>query len=134
MSIDVRYHIVFFDGDCNFCNSAVLWIIRHDKKKIFKFAALQSEHAQKYLAKKVNIQSLNSLVLHANGHVYTHSDAVLMICRQLSYPFRFFSLFIYVPRKFRDIAYRVIARFRHKLVGNQNACKVLSLEEQARFL
>ena len=35
--------IVLFDGVCNFCNGAVNFIIRHDKRAIFKFAPLQRD-------------------------------------------------------------------------------------------
>ena len=35
--------IILFDGVCNFCNSSVLRVIKHDKKNVFLFASLQSD-------------------------------------------------------------------------------------------
>jgi predicted DCC family thiol-disulfide oxidoreductase YuxK len=35
--------IILFDGVCNLCNSAVLFIIKQDSKDLFRFVALQSE-------------------------------------------------------------------------------------------
>jgi predicted DCC family thiol-disulfide oxidoreductase YuxK len=35
--------IILFDGVCNLCNSAVLFVIKNDKKDIFRFVALQSD-------------------------------------------------------------------------------------------
>lgn len=43
--------IILFDGVCNFCNSSVNKIIKHDKKNKFKFAALQSETGKKIIRK-----------------------------------------------------------------------------------
>ncbi len=42
-----KYDILLFDGVCNLCNSSLNFIIRHDKKNQFKFAALQSDIGKK---------------------------------------------------------------------------------------
>ncbi|MFZ1677755.1 MAG: DCC1-like thiol-disulfide oxidoreductase family protein, partial [Saprospiraceae bacterium] len=41
--------IIFYDGVCPMCNTWVKRIIRWDRKKVFHFAALESETAQKLL-------------------------------------------------------------------------------------
>jgi predicted DCC family thiol-disulfide oxidoreductase YuxK len=33
--------IILFDGVCNLCDSAVQFVIKHDKKDVFRFVALQ---------------------------------------------------------------------------------------------
>ena len=38
-----------FDGICNLCDSSVQYVIKHDKKDVFRFVALQSELGQKIL-------------------------------------------------------------------------------------
>ena len=48
--------IILFDGVCNFCNSSVNFVIKHDKKNHFLFAPLQSETSKKLL-EKFNIDS-----------------------------------------------------------------------------
>nr|WP_321538574.1 DUF393 domain-containing protein [Flavobacterium piscinae] len=40
--------IILFDGVCNLCDSSVQFIIKHDKKDIFRFVALQSELGEKF--------------------------------------------------------------------------------------
>jgi hypothetical protein len=35
--------VVIFDGVCKWCNSNVNFVIKHDKKGAFKFAAWQSQ-------------------------------------------------------------------------------------------
>lgn len=41
--------IILFDGDCNFCNQSVQFIINRDPKGYFQFASLQSELGKKLL-------------------------------------------------------------------------------------
>ena len=35
--------IILFDGVCNLCDAAVQFVIKHDKKDVFRFVSLQSE-------------------------------------------------------------------------------------------
>jgi len=46
--------VVLYDGACNLCNNAVNFILDHDEKEAFRFAALQSE-AGHALLRKVRI-------------------------------------------------------------------------------
>ena len=41
--------IVFYDGECGFCNHWVQWILEKDTKDKFLFSSLQSEFGQKFL-------------------------------------------------------------------------------------
>ncbi|MBL4887556.1 MAG: DUF393 domain-containing protein, partial [Flavobacteriaceae bacterium] len=50
-------NIILFDGHCNLCNSTVITVIKNDKKKHFKFAALQSDIG-KTLLSKIEINTL----------------------------------------------------------------------------
>ncbi|NGP46589.1 DUF393 domain-containing protein [Bacillaceae bacterium SIJ1] len=52
----VRHHqrpIVFFDGECSFCDAAVQFLIRHDPNKRLYFASLQSDLAANLLDSKL---------------------------------------------------------------------------------
>jgi predicted DCC family thiol-disulfide oxidoreductase YuxK len=50
--------IILFDGVCNLCNSAVLFIIKQDSKDLFRFVALQSE-LEKKIINHIGIDSQN---------------------------------------------------------------------------
>ena len=45
-----RFALVFFDGVCNLCGFFVHFILKRDKKEIFRFAPLQGETAARYAA------------------------------------------------------------------------------------
>lgn len=40
--------ILFYDGDCVFCNASVQFALKHRKKNSIYFSALQSELAKKF--------------------------------------------------------------------------------------
>lgn len=128
-------HIILFDGVCNLCNSAVLFILKHDKKAVFSFAALQSETAE-LLLKNYNItnKSLHSIVYIADGVLYKQSTAALHICKQLPGLWKYCYYLIFVPKKIRDAVYTYIANHRYKWFGKKEQCAVPSKNIQDRFL
>ena len=48
--------IILFDGYCKLCNSTVNIIIKNDKHKKFRFAALQSKKGKELLSKEERCQ------------------------------------------------------------------------------
>ena len=73
--------IILFDGVCNLCNSSVQYVIKHDKKDVFRFVSLQSELGQKIL-KHIGINPIHtdSIVLYEPGISYYYkSTAALQI-------------------------------------------------------
>jgi predicted DCC family thiol-disulfide oxidoreductase YuxK len=77
--------IILFDGVCNLCNSAVQFIIKHDKKDVFRFVALQSELGKEILAYiGIDTKNIDSIVLYEPGVAYYYkSDAALQIANSL---------------------------------------------------
>jgi len=129
--------IVLFDGVCNFCNRSVNFIIDHDPKNYFRFAALQSEtggRLQREYGIKPEDKSLDSILLIEDKKLHTHSTAALRIARRLSGLWSFAYIFIVVPKPLRDFFYKLFAKNRYRLFGKQDACRLPSPEERARFL
>src|SRR5699024_12624098 len=75
--------IILFDGDCNFCDKSVQFIIKRDPKGFYKFASLQSEIGQK-LIKQHNIPAnLDSFILVTDEKWYAKSSAALHVCKKI---------------------------------------------------
>ncbi|WP_027420176.1 thiol-disulfide oxidoreductase DCC family protein [Crocinitomix catalasitica] len=123
--------VVFYDGECGFCNISVQFINKH-KKQIFYFAALQSEFAKTSLDKHNLKINLDTIYFLKNNKVYDRSSAVLQICLGLkgAYPL-LFSLYI-VPKFIRDPFYNFVAKRRHKI--QSKSCALPSLEERKYFI
>lgn len=128
--------VIFFDGVCNLCHGLVQFVIARDPQARFRFAALQSDAAQRLLPPGINPDPdhPDSVVLLENGRVYTHSAAVLRILRRLGGGWAVLSAASILPRFLRDAAYRFVARNRYRWFGRQNECWLPTPELKARFL
>ena len=127
--------IVLFDGVCNLCNSAVLFVIRNDPKRRFRFAALQSPVGQALLTQYgLPTETLDSFVLIEKERAFTKSTAALRAARLLGYLWPLAFVFILVPRPLRDLCYNFIARNRYRMFGKRDACMLPNPDLNARFL
>lgn len=127
--------VILFDGVCNFCNSAVNFVIKRDIKSVFKFAALQSDAARQLLsAFQSPAGNINSFVLIEYGKMYTRSSAVLRVCKRLNglWPLAY-GLSI-IPRIIRDGIYNWIAGNRYQWFGKREQCMMPTAGIRARFI
>ena len=127
--------VLLFDGVCNLCNRTVQFLLRHDRRAVLRFAALQSETGVQLL-REAGFQgpALDSVVLIANGRLFTHSDAVLETARLLGFPWSLAYGFKGVPRAIRDAVYRRVARNRYAWFGKRDHCLMPTPDLKARFL
>jgi predicted DCC family thiol-disulfide oxidoreductase YuxK len=132
---EVKHPVILFDGVCNLCNASVQFIIRHDKKQIFRFAALQSAFGQSAL-KKFNLadKNIDSVILVENNSVQLKSDAALNIAKQLGGIYSLFYVFIVVPKFIRNSVYDFIARNRYRWFGKQESCMIPTPELKKLFI
>lgn len=131
--------LILFDGVCNLCNGFVQFIIERDAAGRFRFAALQSAAGQAVLARHgfdaaVVAAEPDSVLLELDGQLYSHSEAVLRIARELGGPWRLLGAGRLLPRSWRDAAYRFVARHRYRWFGRQESCWLPTPELKARFL
>ena len=127
--------VVLFDGVCNYCNAMVNFIIRRDKKKVFRFAPLQSEAAQEIL-RQYHFPQMNfdSFILVENDKIHQRSDAALRLYNKLPWYWKWTQIFWIFPKFIRDGVYNVIARNRYKWFGKKDQCMVPAPEVRERFL
>lgn len=127
--------IILFDGVCNFCNYWVNYIIDHDKKNIFKFAALQSEEGRVLLDKfELPKDDFDSFILISQNKVYKKSSAAFAITKDLSGWVKIFTPFRFLPQSLTDFVYDLVAKNRYKFFGKKEACRIPTKEERAKFL
>ena len=128
--------IILFDGVCNLCNSAIQYIIKHDKKDVFRFVALQSELGQQIL-KHIGINTINidSIILYEPGIAYYYkSSAALEISRSLGGLFHFGTVFRIIPSGIRNNLYDYVAKNRYKWYGKKEICMIPTKQLEAKFL
>lgn len=128
-------YLILFDGVCNLCNGAVLFVIRRDRKGIFRFASLQSPVGERIVQQlRPGTRDLYSIIFLKEGRVFDRSTAALEIARLLGPPWSLLYVFRIVPRFLRDAIYNLIARYRYRLFGKKDECMIPTPELKARFL
>jgi predicted DCC family thiol-disulfide oxidoreductase YuxK len=136
MDLPKEKKIVLFDGVCNFCNASVRFIIKRDKKDLFRFASLESKLGQKLTSERgINTSDIDSIILIDPGNAYyIKSSAALEISKDLSGLYPALSVFLFLPESFRNLIYDFIARNRYQWFGKSETCPMPSPEEQSKFL
>jgi predicted DCC family thiol-disulfide oxidoreductase YuxK len=141
------FPIVFFDGHCNLCNSFVDFVMRHDRRRLIRFASLRSAIGRQVLLitrparrsaserKTDDADGLLTIVLlDVDGYAYARSDAVLKITGYFGGPYRLLAVLWLVPRIVRDFLYRLVSRHRYAVFGQRMTCRVPTADEQSLFL
>ena len=64
MNTKSKHKIILFDGLCNLCNTSVNFVIRNDKKGVFRFAPIQTNFGESTLKKyHINTKDTDSIIL-----------------------------------------------------------------------
>ncbi|MFV0443525.1 MAG: thiol-disulfide oxidoreductase DCC family protein, partial [Planctomycetaceae bacterium] len=127
--------IVFFDGVCGLCNSTVDFIFLHDKQQKLACAPLQGETATALLPAEIR-EELNTLVLQqSDGRRYIRSAAVVRILWALGGPWKLTAIGLWlIPLPLRNLGYRLVARWRYRLFGERQTCRMPTPEDADRLL
>ena len=140
------HSIVLYDGLCGLCDGVVQFLLRRDKKDIFRFAAQQSEFAQEILRRhgltSASAGAANSdtiCVVEGYGspaeHVFIKSEATLRITRRLGGLWRVAGVLVGIlPRRLADRCYDMVARNRFRIFGRREQCRVPGAGDRQKFL
>ena len=128
-----RELVIFFDGVCGLCNGFVDFVIKVDKNQIFKFSPLQSEFAKAHLQES-DIKELKSVVLIKNGKTYRKSEAVFEVFKSLGGAWSALSWLRILPPALRNQGYDLVAKYRYKIFGKKETCRLPSPDERQRFI
>ena len=126
--------IILFDGVCKLCSASVRFVIKRDKKKIFRFASLQSDFAKKSLLEKEISNSVKTIVYLRGDKIYLRSDAALEISKELNGLWPLLYFFKVIPRFLRDAVYDLISQHRYQWFGESDECWLPSPDLNSRFV
>jgi predicted DCC family thiol-disulfide oxidoreductase YuxK len=130
-----KSNILLFDAECILCNKSVQYILKHDSKKIFQFASLQSDFGQQTL-KKHNLQtdSYSTVLFLQNEKLFSKSTAALRAFSKLSTWRKIALCLLIIPTPIRDLVYTIIAKNRKRFFKNEISCLIPTEELKARML
>lgn len=131
-------HLVFYDGECGFCDQVVQFLLEQDLHQLFLFAPLKGRtafRALKGLSPKQ--RSEDTLVLVENyrePHEKIHilGKAAFRILWLLGGSWKLIGWFSFLPSFLYDWAYRLFARYRQRFFAQK--CQLPKHLNDSRFL
>lgn len=129
--------VILIDGTCVFCNHLVAFILRHDRKGLFRFGHIQGAFARDVLSRQSAIpEGIDGvyLVLDAgteSERILVNGEAGRRIWPNI---FAIASVIRWVPLPVVNFGYRTFARYRYRLFGKYDLCRVPSQNERSRFV
>ena len=126
--------IVFYDGECGFCNHWVQWILERDKKDKFLFSSLQSEFGQKFLNdRNLPNEVFDTLYLWKPESFYLSKyQAILKIAAEIGGIYSLASVGKILPDFVGNQFYNLVSRNRKKLAENQ--CFLRNAAQRKKFI
>jgi predicted DCC family thiol-disulfide oxidoreductase YuxK len=133
-------HLVLYDGVCGLCDHLVQFVLSHDRRRAFHFAALQSAAGKSAVERSGgNPAALTTFYVLADyrtgeARIFNKGRAALFVARTLGWPWRAACLFGWLPTSILDLGYDIVARNRYRLFGRHDQCLVPRAEDRDRFV
>lgn len=127
--------VIVFDGVCALCSRWVRFLLRFDHRGRYRFAAMQGTYGRTLLQQHgLDPDDPMSFLLLEDGQAWTDTDAILRVLSGLGGVWRITALLRALPRAWRDVAYRALARNRYRWFGRHDHCYLPAPGQAARFL
>ena|SRR5579871_5282541 len=127
--------IVIFDGYCALCSASAQFILRNDRKGIYRLLPAQSPlgHAL-YRHYDLDPANYETNILIADGVAWFKSEGNLRIAEGLGFPWSLAVILRAVPLRLRDRLYECVARNRLRWFGARTTCFMPDPRYRDRFL
>ncbi len=140
--VDMEGPIVFFDGECGYCNRAIRFAMSRDRDGRLYAAPLDGETARKVLSPfKEALAGVDSVVLYLPAtpsrpaSALVHSTGALGILQFLGGGWPMVgTAALLIPRWLRDGAYQAFTKHRYRLFGRVDTCQLWPPAWRARML
>ena len=127
--------VIIFDGECVLCSGSAQFVLRHDKRKFYRFLAAQTPLGRAlYVHYGLDTRDYETMILIADGVAIFKSEAVVRIGEGLGFPWSLAAVLRVIPRPWRDRLYGVLARNRLRILGRRERCYIPSPADADRFL
>ena len=128
-------NLILFDGVCKLCNAWSNFIIRHDKRRRFKLASVQSPEGQAILAHfGYPVDRFDTMLVVRDGRCFEKSEAFFAVMGELGMPWNMALIFRALPARPRNWLYDRIARNRYTLFGKYDVCSLPTPDHHGRYL
>jgi predicted DCC family thiol-disulfide oxidoreductase YuxK len=122
-----------FDGVCVLCSGGAGWLMRHDRRDLFRFASAQSPLGEA-LYRHYGLALDDTYILIADGRAYGKSAGYLRMLDILGGVWGVAKVFYLVPAGLRDAVYDMVARNRYRWFGKVGYCALIPDAMRAKLL
>lgn len=128
--------VIYFDGECGFCNRWIDFVIAHDTNRRFRFATSQSLLAVESFEPGAPLRTANldTIVVATESVRLDRSDAILAIYRELRLLRWLVPILSAIPSGLRDVGYDLFASIRYRIGGGRTTCRVPSPQDRELFI
>ena len=124
-----------FDGYCVLCSGWVSFVLRHDRRAVYRLLPAQSSigHAL-YVHYGLDPQNYETYILIESGVARFKSEAAIRMMQGLGFPWSLAAILRLVPSRWLDRLYALVARNRFRLFGRRATCFLPDPRHDDRFL
>jgi predicted DCC family thiol-disulfide oxidoreductase YuxK len=132
--------VLLYDGLCGLCNRYVQAVLKHDRRGTIRFAALQSDYGRAVVGRHPALKDVDSLVFvepspdTGEERVSIRSTAALRVAAHTGGVCRLWLIAYVIPRSLRDRFYDLVARYRYRMFGKYDSCRLPPPNVRDRFL
>lgn len=134
-------HLFLYDGPCGLCQRAVRFVLRRDRRAIFRFARLQSLFANRALDRHGidagRLDSFRLILDYDTDHerVLDRGRGAFAVLGELRFPWNLLGrMGAWIPRGLSDAGYDFVARRRARWFGRDESCPLPSPAHRDRFM
>ena len=120
--------ILFIDAECPLCNRAALFLARRTGAKEIQFASLTGRTAREMGLRggsglgESQLESSSVALMHGQ-QLFFRTEAVIMALSR-AHGFRFLRRWMWLPWRWLDPIYRLVAANRHRIQWEGSVCSV----------
>jgi len=127
--------IIIFDGYCALCSGWANFVLRHDRRSVFRLLRAQSTLGHSlYVHYGLDPDDYETNILIADGRALFKSESSIRMLEGLGWPWKLAAVFRILPRVVRDPMYNLIARNRLRFFGKRATCYLPQKQYADRFL
>ena len=127
--------IIIFDGYCAMCSGFARFVLRHDRRGLFRLVPAQSALGRAlYVHYGLDPVDYETNILLENGVAWFKAEGSIRMAERLGLPWRLAAAARLLPRAWREALYDAVARNRLRIFGKREVCYVADPQFADRFL
>ncbi len=127
--------IVVFDGHCVLCSRFARFVLRRDRRALYRLLPAQTRLGRAlYAHYGLDPENYQTNILIADGIASFESESAIRIFAGLGFPWSLARALRVLPLSLRDALYKIVARNRFNWWGRQDVCMLNAKGFEDRFL